>query len=68
MLNFGWLVNLCDLNSESGYVRQRVADYFTELISLGISGLRLDAAKHIAPDNLAAIFARLKANMGGALP
>lgn len=66
-MNYGWLVNLSDLNTETEYVRQRIADYITELISLGISGIRIDAAKHISPDNLAAIFARLKNNLGGAL-
>lgn len=37
-------------------------------MSLGISGVRIDAAKHISPDNLAAIFEKLKNNMGGKLP
>lgn len=37
------------------------------MISLGISGIRIDAAKHISPDNLAFIFAKLKDNLGGAL-
>ena len=35
---------------------------------MGFSGFRIDAAKHISPKNLAAIFAKLKANMGGGLP
>jgi len=35
---------------------------------MGFSGFRIDGAKHISPKNLAAIFARLKANMGGKLP
>jgi len=65
ILNYGWLDNLCDLNTESDYVRQRIADYFTQLLSIGFSGFRVDAAKHISPDNLAAIFAKFKANLGG---
>ena len=68
ILNYGWLVNLADLNTESDYVRQRIADYFTSLLGMGFSGFRIDAAKHISPKNLAAIFAKLKANMGGRLP
>lgn len=64
-LNAGWLVGLCDLNSEDDYVRQRIADYFTDLLSMGFSGFRIDAAKHISPDNLAHIFAKFKANLGG---
>ena len=35
---------------------------------MGFSGFRIDAAKHISPKNLAAILAKLKANMGGRLP
>lgn len=31
------------------YVRQRIADYMTNLVSFGFSGLRIDAAKHIQP-------------------
>jgi alpha-amylase len=46
-------------------VRQRIADYFTDLLSIGFSGFRIDAAKHISPQNLAAIFAKFKANLGG---
>ncbi len=64
-LNYGWLVGLTDLNSESEYVRQRIADYFSDLLSIGFSGFRIDAAKHISPKNLSAIFKRLKDNLGG---
>lgn len=35
---------------------------------MGISGIRTDAAKHISPDNLAAIYSKLKDNTGGSLP
>lgn len=49
-------------------MRTRIADYFTALLSMGFSGFRIDAAKHISPKNLAAIFAKLKANMGGSIP
>ena len=68
IMNYGWLVNLSDLNTETDYVRQRIADYFTTLLSMGFSGFRIDAAKHISPTNLAAIFAKLKANLGGKIP
>jgi alpha-amylase len=67
-LNYGWLVGLADLNTEKDYVRQRVADYLTDLLSIGISGIRVDAAKHISPTNLAAIFKLLANNLGGSLP
>jgi alpha-amylase len=64
-LNYGWLVGLADLKTESDYVRQRIADYLTDLLSIGFSGFRIDAAKHISPDNLSAIFKKLKDNLGG---
>ncbi len=65
LLNYGWLTGLTDLNSEKEYVRQRIADYLTSLLSMGISGIRIDAAKHISPENLAQIFKRFKDNLGG---
>jgi alpha-amylase len=68
ILNYGWLVNLADLNTETEYVRQRIADYFSTLLGMGFSGFRIDAAKHISPANLAAIFARFKANHNGNIP
>ncbi len=64
-LNYGWLVGLSDLNTERDYVRTRIADYLTDLISIGFSGVRVDAAKHISPDNLAQIFKNLKDNLNG---
>ena len=57
-----------DLNTEMPYVQQRIADYITDLLGIGFSGIRLDAAKHIQPDDLVAIFSKLKANLGGTLP
>jgi alpha-amylase len=38
------------------------------LLSIGFSGFRIDAAKHISPANLAAIFAKFKTNLGGSIP
>ena len=49
-------------------MRQRIADYFTDLLGMGFSGFRIDAAKHISPANLAAIFKKLKDNLGGSIP
>ena len=67
-LNAGWLTGLVDLNTEKANVQERIADYLTDLLSIGFSGFRIDAAKHIQPPDLAAIFAKLQANMGGQLP
>ena len=65
LLNVGWLSGLTDLNTGKNYVRQRIADYITDFISMGISGVRIDAAKHIHPKDLASIFKKLKDNLGG---
>jgi alpha-amylase len=67
-LNAGWLVGLTDLNTERENVQERIADYFTDLIGIGFSGFRVDAAKHIQPDDLVGIFSKLKRNLGGSLP
>lgn len=64
-LNYGWLTGLTDLNTESPYVQQRIAHYFSDLLSIGFSGFRMDAAKHIQPTDIAAIFKKFKDTMGG---
>lgn len=53
------LVGLADLATGSTYVRDRIAAYLNDLISLGVRGLRIDAAKHIPAADLAAIRSRL---------
>lgn len=68
ILNTCWLDGLVDLNTEQDDVQQRIADYMTDLLSIGFSGFRVDAAKHMNPDDLVGIFAKLKANMGGSYP
>ena len=65
ILNYGWLTGLTDLNTEKEYVQQRIADYITDMLSMGVSGIRVDAAKHISPADLAQIFKKLKNNLGG---
>jgi alpha-amylase len=67
-LNAGWLSGLTDLNTEKEEVQQRIADYFTDLIGIGFSAFRIDAAKHIKPDDLVGILSKFQANMGGKLP
>ena len=59
---------LADLNMEKDYVLQRIADYFTELQSLGISGISIDYGKHMLPESIAKIFKKMKENFGGELP
>ena len=53
------LVDLADLATESDAVRDQLAGYLDDLISLGVDGFRIDAAKHMALDDLAAVFDRL---------
>jgi alpha-amylase len=55
------LVGLPDLNSESTYVRGQVVNYLNALLTLGIDGFRLDAAKHQAAASLQAIMNSVKA-------
>ncbi|KAK0232549.1 glycoside hydrolase superfamily [Armillaria fumosa] len=52
------LVNLADLATETEYVRGRLAAYVNDLLSLGVDGLRLDAAKHIDTNDIANIKSR----------
>ncbi|KAI9429653.1 glycoside hydrolase superfamily, partial [Lactarius psammicola] len=53
------LNGLADLATGKDHVRQRLAAYTNDLISLGVDGLRLDASKHINPKDIANILARL---------
>ncbi|MET7935848.1 alpha-amylase family protein [Streptomyces sp. NPDC005322] len=49
------LVGLADLDTGSDYVRSTIAHYLTDLRSLGVDGFRVDAAKHMAADDVAAL-------------
>ena len=51
------LFSLPDLNTGSASVRQKIANYLLMLARLGVAGFRIDAAKHIQPVELDAIFA-----------
>lgn len=64
----GWLVGLSDLNTAKPYVRERIAQYFVDLLGIGFSGFRIDAFKHIGPTDAAAILGELNTAMGGSLP
>jgi alpha-amylase len=54
------LVGLPDLNTSSPSVQKTIANYLTGLLSLGVDGFRIDAAKHIQTDDLAAILQLVK--------
>ncbi|PWW73697.1 glycoside hydrolase family 13 protein [Tuber magnatum] len=64
----GWLLGLTDLNTEKPYVQDRIATYLVDLLSIGFTGFRVDAAKHIGPASLAQILGRVKTKMGGNTP
>ncbi|MFB7222855.1 carbohydrate-binding module family 20 domain-containing protein [Streptomyces sp. NPDC056227] len=53
------LVGLADLDTGEDYVRGKVAGYLNDLLSLGVDGFRIDAAKHIPANDLANIESRL---------
>ncbi|WP_125774721.1 carbohydrate-binding module family 20 domain-containing protein [Antribacter gilvus] len=53
------LVSLQDLRTGSSYVQDRLAAYLNDLLSLGVAGFRIDAAKHIPAADLAAVKSRL---------
>ncbi|XP_034479782.1 alpha-amylase 1 [Drosophila innubila] len=54
------LVGLRDLNQGNSWVRDRIVDFLNHLTDLGVAGFRVDAAKHMWPGDLAAIYGRLK--------
>ncbi|HET6302186.1 alpha-amylase family protein [Microbacterium sp.] len=53
------LVNLADLDTASDKVRGTIVAYLDDLLSLGVAGFRIDAAKHMAADDVEAIVAAL---------
>ncbi|MFI9151608.1 carbohydrate-binding module family 20 domain-containing protein [Streptomyces sp. NPDC053367] len=53
------LGGLPDLDTGEEHVRNRIAAYLDDLLSLGVDGFRIDAAKHIPPADLSAIKSRL---------
>lgn len=50
------LVDLSDLATETSYVRGRLTAYLNDLISLGVDGFRVDAAKHLPTGDLGALY------------
>ncbi|MEM1095016.1 MAG: alpha-amylase family protein [Bacteroidota bacterium] len=53
------LVNLADLATGKENVRDTLAAYLSDLAGLGVAGIRIDAARHMAPEDIAAILARV---------
>ncbi len=53
------LVGLNDLATGNESVRSKIAVYLNDLISMGVAGFRIDAAKHIPAGDIANIVSRL---------
>ncbi|KAF8686440.1 Aamy C [Rhizoctonia solani] len=47
------------LNTGSEYVRSKLAIFSNDLLSLGVDGFRIDAAKHMHPNDIRAIMSKL---------
>jgi alpha-amylase len=62
------LLALPDLRTESTYVRGTIAAYLNKLIGYGVSGFRVDAAKHIGHADMKAIESRLHRTVDGEKP
>ncbi|CAH1397787.1 unnamed protein product [Nezara viridula] len=53
------LLGLHDLNQTSEYVRGKIVGFLNELVDIGVSGFRVDAAKHMEPSDLQVIYQRV---------
>jgi len=62
------LLGLEDLRTQTDYVETKLAGYLNKLIGYGVSGFRVDAAKHIGQEDLGAIYARLHNTLDGQRP
>lgn len=56
------LVNLADLDTNSATVQATIRAYLQALINMGVAGFRLDASKHMASQDIAAILSGLTGN------
>lgn len=54
------LVGLPDLVLSKDYVSDKIAEYMNRLISIGVAGFRIDAAKHMWPNDLNTLIGKLK--------
>lgn len=62
------LLGLPDLKTGSETVRNRITAYLNDQIAMGVSGFRVDAAKHIPAEDLAAIVSGLNPTADGSAP
>ena len=52
-------MGLLDLKLSADYVRQKVGDYFNDLIDIGVAGFRVDACKHMWPGDMENFYNRV---------
>ncbi|GLY28203.1 alpha-amylase [Kineosporia sp. NBRC 101731] len=67
-VHFCRLSNLEDLKTESTYVRGAIDTYLNKLLGYGVSGFRVDAAKHIPLADMKAIIDGLDQTVDGTDP
>nr|AXY94711.1 alpha amylase [Habrobracon hebetor] len=53
------LVGLHDLNQTHEHVRNQIVEFLNHAIDAGVAGFRIDAAKHMWPEDLKVIYSRL---------
>ena len=58
------LVGLSDLDTGSEQVRSTIAAYLDDMRSMGVAGFRIDAAKHMAAEDIEAIKAKMSEDPG----
>ncbi|XP_063699918.1 alpha-amylase 1-like [Culicoides brevitarsis] len=54
------LSGLPDLDQSKSYVRKQIVDFLNKLVDMGVAGFRVDAAKHMFPEDLQAIYGSVK--------
>lgn len=62
------LLGLADLKTSEDSVRTKIAGYLNKLLATGVDGFRVDAVKHIAATDMAAIEGKLTATKSGTAP
>ena len=53
------LGELADLDTGNPEVQAKIAAYLNDLLGLGVAGFRIDAAKHMTPEDIAGILRRI---------
>ncbi|MBD0267237.1 MAG: alpha-amylase family protein [Cyanobacteria bacterium Co-bin8] len=61
------LVGLADLNTASTHVQAEIVAYLQDLVSLGVSGFRIDAAKHMRSQEVGTLLTQLQQRVGPGL-